>query len=139
VGPRADGGGDLQSRYEAKKLYDFTRKMEQLRSELIEYRRKYQSRKPHWRSPTKITSRYHKLCEDLYLSPKYYRLTFANGTMSFRKDPQEISAHQAMTGKNIIVTDNHTWSTERRSSVPLSTAPASRTSSEQARRPAMCG
>jgi transposase len=95
-----------------KKLYDFTRKMERLRRELIEYRRKYQSREPQWRSPTKITSRYHRLCEDLYLSPKYYRLTFANGTMSFRKDPQEISAHQAMMGKNIIVTDNHTWSTE---------------------------
>ena len=31
-----------------KKLYDFTRKMERLRSELIEYRRKYQSREPQW-------------------------------------------------------------------------------------------
>jgi hypothetical protein len=79
-----------------KKLYDFARKMERLRSDLIEYRRKYQSREPQWRSPTKITSRYHKLCEDLYISPKYYRLTFANGTMSFRKDPQEISAHQRL-------------------------------------------
>jgi transposase len=95
-----------------KKLYDFARKMERLRSELIEYRRKYQSRESQWRSPTKITSRYHKLCEDLYISPKYYRLTFANGTMSFRKDLAEISAHQAMMGKNIIVTDNHVWSTE---------------------------
>jgi transposase len=95
-----------------KKLYDFARKMERLRSDLIEYRRKYQSREPQWRSPTKITSRYHKLCEDLYISPKYYRLTFANGTMSFRKNLAEISAHQAMMGKNIIVTDNHTWSTE---------------------------
>ena len=32
--------------------------------------------------------------------------------MSFRKDPAEMSAHQAMMGKNVIVTDNHTWSTE---------------------------
>jgi transposase len=95
-----------------KKLYEFTRKMERLRSELIEYRRKYHSREPQWRSPTRITSRYYKLCGDLYMSPRYYRLTFANGTMSFRKDPAEITAHQAMMGKNVIVTDNHAWSTE---------------------------
>ena len=32
--------------------------------------------------------------------------------MSFRKDASEVGAIEAMMGKNIIVTDNHDWSTE---------------------------
>jgi transposase len=32
--------------------------------------------------------------------------------MSFRKDAAEIGAIEAMMGKNIIVTDNHNWTTE---------------------------
>ena len=33
--------------------------------------------------------------------------------MSFRKDMGEIAAAQAVMGKNIIVTDNHHWSTDQ--------------------------
>jgi len=95
-----------------KKLYNFTEKMGRLRAELLEYRRKYHKKEPHWRSPQKIISRYRKLCEKLYISHKYYRLSFSGGTMSFRKDTAEIAAAKAMMGKNIIVTDNDHWSTE---------------------------
>jgi transposase len=95
-----------------KKLYDFTKKMERLRSELIEYRRKYRRKEPHWRSGKTIISRYRKLCEQLYISHKYYRLSFTEKAMSFRKDPSEIAAAKAIMGKNIIVTDNDHWSTE---------------------------
>ena len=95
-----------------KKLYDFTRKMERLRSELIEYRRNYHHKEPHWRSRKSIISRYRKLCEKLYISHKYYRLSFTEKTMSFRKDSSQIDAAKAMMGKNIIVTDNDQWTTE---------------------------
>ena len=95
-----------------KKLYDFTRKMERLRSELIEYRRNYHQKEPHWRSRKSIISRYRKLCEKLYISHKYYRLSFTEKTMSFRKDSSQIDAAKAMMGKNIIVTDNDQWTTE---------------------------
>ena len=33
--------------------------------------------------------------------------------MSFRKDAPEVGAIEAMMGKNIIVTDNHDWSTDQ--------------------------
>ena len=95
-----------------KKLYDFTRKMERLRSELIEYRRNYHQKEPHWRSRKSIISCYRKLCEKLYISHKYYRLSFTEKTMSFRKDSSQIDAAKAMMGKNIIVTDNDQWTTE---------------------------
>jgi transposase len=96
-----------------KKLYDLTRKMDRLRPELIEYRRKYRQKQRHWRNPKTIISRYRKLCEDLYISHKYYRLSFTQEAMSFRKDNSQIAATKAMMGKNIIVTDHDQWSTEQ--------------------------
>jgi transposase len=95
-----------------KKLYQFIKKMERLRTELMEYRRKYRNKEPRWRSPKAIVSRYRKLCEDLYISHRYYRISFTEKAMSFRKDSSEIASARAMMGKNIIVTDNHHWSTE---------------------------
>ena len=96
-----------------KKIHDFTRKMERLRAELIEYRRKYRKQEPQWRSAKKIVSRYRKLCQELHIGYQYVRLSFADGAMSFRKDMGEIAAAQAVMGKNIIVTDNHHWSTDQ--------------------------
>jgi transposase len=95
-----------------KKLYDFTKKMDRIRRELLEYRRKYNRKEPHWRNRQQVISRYHELCEDLHISHKYYRLTFSGQTMGFRKDAQEVVCAKAMMGKTIIVTDNHDWSTE---------------------------
>jgi len=96
-----------------KKLYDFTKKMDRIRTELIEWRRRYNQKEPHWRNRRDIICRYRRLCEDLHISHKYYRLGFAKNTMSFRKDHGEVSATKAMMGKNIIVTDNHHWTTEQ--------------------------
>jgi transposase len=95
-----------------KKLYDFTRKLEQVRSELIEYRRKYNHRERNWQSTKAVITRYRKLCDQLHISHKCYRLQFEDSTMSLRRDSSEVSAIEAMMGKNIIVTDNHDWSTE---------------------------
>lgn len=95
-----------------KKLYDFARKLERVRSELIEYRRKYNHKEPNWQSAKAVVGRYRKLCDQLHISHKCYRLRFEGSMMSFRKDTSEIGAIEAMMGKNIIVTDNHGWSTE---------------------------
>jgi transposase len=95
-----------------KKLYDHTRKLERLRAELIEYRRKYNHKERNRQSATAVAGRYRKLCDQLHINHKCYRLGFENGTMSFRKDASEIGAIEATMGKNIIVTDNHGWSTE---------------------------
>ncbi len=95
-----------------KKLYDFTRKLERVRSELIEYRRKYNRKEHNWQSAKAVVTRYRKLCEQLHISHKCYRLRFGDSMMSFRKDASEIAGIEAMMGKNIIVTDNHDWSME---------------------------
>jgi len=96
-----------------KKHYDFTRKMDRIRGELLEYRRKYNHKEPHWRNRKKVISRYHELCDDLHIHPRYYRISFSGQTMGFRKDAQEVARTQALMGKNIIVTDNHDWTTEQ--------------------------
>ena len=95
-----------------KKLYDFTRKLERVRSELIEYRRKYNHKEHNWQSAKAVVTRYRKLCDHLHIGHKCYRLRFEDSMMSFRKDDSEVGAIEAMMGKNIIVTDNHDWSTE---------------------------
>lgn len=95
-----------------KKLYDLARKLERVRSELIEYRRKYNRKEHNWQSAKAVVTRYRKLCDQLHISHKCFRLRFEDSRMSFRKDDSEVGAIEAMMGKNIIVTDNHDWSTE---------------------------
>jgi transposase len=95
-----------------KKLYDLTRKLERVRSELIEYRWKYNHKEYNWQSAKAVVTRYRKLCDQLHISHKCYRLRFGDSMMSFRKDASEVGAIEAMMGKNIIVTDNNDWSTE---------------------------
>jgi len=95
-----------------KKLYDFTKKMDRIRGELLQYRRKYNQKEPHWRNRQKVISRYRQLCENLHLNPTYYRISFTGQTMGFRRDAQQVARAHALMGKNIIVTDNHDWDTE---------------------------
>ena len=95
-----------------KKIHDLTRKLDHLRAELMEFKRKYNSHEPQWRNERNIRNRYQKLCEDLYISSKYYDLSFDSGRMSFRKNHQEINQAKALMGKNLIVTDNSSWDTE---------------------------
>ena len=95
-----------------KKLYDLAKKLGRIRTELLEFRRKYNDQKPKWRSEDAVRSRYRNLCEELHISPKFYDLEFASKKMSFRKNTQEVASAKALMGKNMIVTDNSHWSTE---------------------------
>jgi len=95
-----------------KKIYDLTRKLDRLRTELLEFRRKFNDYEPHWRDEGSVRSRYRKLCEQMYISTKFFDLEFNSGKMSFRKNTQEVDSAKAMMGKNFIVTDNSHWSTE---------------------------
>ena len=51
--------------------------------------------------------------------------------MSFRKDASEVGAIEAMMGKNIIVTDNHDWSTEEIVSASIDRSNRAAVSGEQ--------
>jgi transposase len=95
-----------------KKLYGMSKKLDRIRAELIQFRQKYRDREAQWRDSKVITTRYRKLCEELHISHKFYTLSFADQTMSFRKNNSEINAAKALMGKNLIVTDHHDWSSE---------------------------
>ena len=98
-----------------KQLYAFESKIETLRQDLLAMRAKIRADAPQWRDPEVIKGRYLKRCQQLYISPEFYNLTFnqsENGLqMRFRKDPYQVNRKQAMLGKNIIITDNMDWST----------------------------
>ena len=99
-----------------KRRYTLDRKLETLRQTLIEFRRSYRESRPQWRDPAQIQERYVRACEKLHIGSQYYRLEFGDRRkdpeMSFRKDFYQIAKSEALFGKNIIVTDNHDWTTE---------------------------
>ena len=99
-----------------KQAYTLEQKMETLRATLLEFRRNYREARPHWRSPETIQERYQRACEKLHFGSHYYQLEFGDlrraPEMSFRKDHYQLAKAQALFGKNIIVTDNHDWTTE---------------------------
>ncbi|MEW5947125.1 MAG: IS1634 family transposase [bacterium] len=95
-----------------KQRFTLDQKLETLRETLPEWSANYRRREPHWRDPGAIRDRYIRACEDLYIGSQYYRVEFAAGEMSFRKDIYQFTQSQTSFGKNIIITDNHDWSNE---------------------------
>jgi len=95
-----------------KQHYMLSGKLDEVRQHLLEYRRRYQAKDPHWKKPSTVTNRYVQLCERFHISSTYYDLRFDDNTMSFRKNIAELSEKYALMGKNIIVTDNHGWTTD---------------------------
>jgi transposase len=78
-------------------------------------RAKVKAQAPHWRKANVIQERYLRLCERLHVSSQLFILEFDQSddglSMSFRKDPYQVTKKQAMFGKNIIITDNTDWTT----------------------------
>ena len=99
-----------------KQTYTLQRKMESLRATLLEFRRNYRESRPHWRSPETIKERYLHACKKLHIGAHYYQLEFGDRRkapeMSFGKDHYQVGRAETLFGKNIIVTDNHDWTTE---------------------------
>ncbi len=98
-----------------KKLYTLQSKLETIRQELLAMRAKVKAQAAHWRKANVIQERYLRLCERLHISSELFILEFDQSadalSMSFRKDPYQVSKKQAMFGKNIIITDNTDWTT----------------------------
>jgi transposase len=99
-----------------KQSYTLQRKLESLHATLVEFRRYYRENRPYWRSPETIRERYLRACEKLHIGSQYYVLEFADqrkaADMCFRKDHYQVGKSEALFGKNLIVTDNHDWTTE---------------------------
>jgi transposase len=98
-----------------KKAFTMESKLATLRETLLEFCKHYRESKPQWRNPKVIEKRYERLCSKLHIESECYRLEFGDRRrapeMSFRKDEAAVRRCQAVFGRNIIVTDNHDWTT----------------------------
>jgi len=99
-----------------KKIYTLERKLETLREALLEFRTNYREARPQWRNPEAIRNRYERICDRLHIGSSYYDIEFGDQRcapeMSFRKNLSQIEKNMQSFGRNVIVTDNHDWSTD---------------------------
>ena len=97
-----------------KKALVLDQKLQKIREELLEYRRKHRDKKPHWRDFETIKNRYEKLCLDLHIGTQFYSLEECKeeGEFIFRKNVYAILVQKKRLGRNIIVTDQNGWTTE---------------------------
>jgi transposase len=100
----------------AKQRYSFDKKLLSLQQFIIDLRDKVKTQKSHWTNAKRIQSHYHDACERLYLPKDLYELSLEKHKdkwqLLFRKDYYRIGKHLERFGKNIIVSDHLTWSTD---------------------------
>lgn len=100
----------------AKQRYSFDKKLLSLQQVIIDLRDKVKTQKAHWTNTKRIESHYHDACERLHLPKDLYELSLEKHRnkwrLLFRKDYYRIGRHIERFGKNIIVTDHLTWSTD---------------------------
>jgi transposase len=99
-----------------KQRYVFEKKLLRLQQELHEMQSKVTAQLPHWRNRKTVQARYEDLCTQLRLPVEIYVVEFYEKDkrlrMTFRKNYYRISRYLDRLGKNIIITDNMTWTTD---------------------------
>lgn len=100
-----------------KQHYDFDNKLFKLEESLFVMRDKVRKRQPQWRDPVLVKARYEGNCEDLHLPKDLYDLDLevekGKLAMRFHKNHYRIGRYLDKFGKNIIITDNMDWESER--------------------------
>jgi transposase len=100
----------------AKQRYSFDRKLLELQEVLYELRSRARSGKAPWNRLEHLEKHYLQACQKLYLPNDLYQfeLEKENGRPEFvfRKDYYRIGKYIERFGKNIIVTDHSSWSTD---------------------------
>jgi len=98
-----------------KKGYVLDNRLARLKNELLVMRDKVKQNLPKWQDPAVIEKRTERLCKQLRLPKDAYQLTFTRAAtglrLSIRKNATAVSNERNRFGRNIIVTDNHDWST----------------------------
>lgn len=99
-----------------KQRYVFEKKLLRLQQELHDMQSKVTAQQPHWRNRKTVQARYEDLCAQLHLPAEIYSVEFYEKNkrlrMTFRKNYYRISRYLDRLGKNIIITDNMTWTTD---------------------------
>ncbi len=97
-----------------KKRYDLRQKLQVLREELFELRRKHNQGAPHWRDPEAVLSYYHRRARELHLSPELFQLSFfserGRPSMAFELNRYKVESLLRRYAKVILVTDHQNWS-----------------------------
>lgn len=99
-----------------RQRYGFEKKLLRLGEELALMRAKVNGGERNWRNRDRVWRRYVELCAGLHLPDNLYKmeLYFDNGRlrMSCRKNHYRISRYIDRFGKNILITDNTSWTTD---------------------------
>ena len=100
----------------AKQRYAFDGKLLELQETFFFLRSKVQSQSSAWTSPQKVEKHYNEACEHLHLPKDLYETSVEkeNGTSKFlfRKNHYRIGRYIERFGKNILITDHLSWTTD---------------------------
>ena len=99
-----------------KKRYDLKEKIQKVREELFELRRKHREGDHHWRKPESVRSYYQRLCESLHICKDVFELSFykeeGHPAMSFKLNRYQMENSLRRFAKTILITDHKTWAPE---------------------------
>ena len=99
-----------------KKRYDLREKLQRMRQELYEMRRKHREGAPHWREPSVVKAHYVQRCGALHLNPEFFQLSFyqqkARPTMAFQLNRYQVESQLRRFAKTILITDHHHWAAQ---------------------------
>lgn len=99
-----------------KQRYGFEKKLMRLQEEVHVMRSKVNARQRSWQNEAQIRQRYADLCSELHLPADLYAVELYHDKgqlcMACRKNHYRINRYLDRLGKNIIITDNTSWTTD---------------------------
>ncbi|MFO7606163.1 MAG: IS1634 family transposase [Desulfurivibrionaceae bacterium] len=99
-----------------KQRYGFEKKLLRVQEELYVMRGKINAQERNWKNETQIRQRYADLCAEIHLPADLYAVELYHDKgrlrMTFRKNYYRIERYLDRLGKNIIITDHTTWTTD---------------------------
>lgn len=99
-----------------KQRYAFEKKLLRIQNELHEMRGKVMAGQTHWRNEKRVQERYEDLCAQLHVPAELFKVEFYRKDNQLRmncpKNHYRIKRYLDRLGKNIIITDNMSWSTD---------------------------
>jgi len=99
-----------------KKRYDLREKLQRLRQELYEMRRKHREGAPQWKEPSAVNAHYVQRCGALHLKPEFFQLSFyrqgGRSAMAFQLNRYQVESQLRRFAKTILITDHRHWTPE---------------------------